>query len=102
MVGRLALGDQQIDQSGTLALLQYGGSDAASKLARQLITTELNLAVGSDPLDILATVEAAHAFLADWPPGSRPRGPDRAEANRLKDILDAYNNPGCTPVAVLP
>ncbi len=101
-LSELALGDQQIDQSGTLALLQYGGSDAASKLARQLITTELNLAVGSDPLDILATVEAAHAFLADWPPGSRPRGPDRAEANRLKDILDAYNNPGCTPVAVLP
>jgi len=49
---------------------------------------------GSDP-SILPTVEAADAFLVEYPPGSRPRGEAGDEAERLKDELDEYNNREC-------
>ncbi len=91
--------DGEYDAPAMHYILSYNGPDAATKLARQLVATRLNLAVGSD-LFILPVVEAADAFLGDFPPGSRPSGGDRQEANALKDELDAYNNLDCeeTPV----
>ena len=93
-VQSLEIGDQIYDAAGLLELLQYGGPDASHTLARQLVATKLNLANGTDPY-IVPTVEAADAFLTVFPPGSNPRGQDRAEGLAIKDDLDAYNNLDC-------
>ena len=97
----LVLGGVEVGAQGMLDLLRYGGRDAASKLARQLVAAKLNLRVGSDPA-ILPVVGDADAFLAVFPPGSDPRGGDRGTANALKDELDAYNNRDCVEVPVDP
>ncbi len=94
-VTELTIGGITYDEAGILALLNYGGPDAATRLAKHLATTMLNLAMGSDD-SIQPTVDAADAFLVTYPPGSNPRGKARGTANALKDILDAYNNdPAC-------
>lgn len=90
----LLLGAVEYDDTALMDFLRYGGSDGSTRLARHLTATKLNLARGSDPW-ILPTVEAADAFLALLPPGSRPGGDDLSRANALKDELDAYNNSGC-------
>ena len=90
----LRLGDVVEDAPTMLSRLQYGGPDASSTLARQLVATRLNLAKGTDPF-ILPIAEAAEAFLIAHPPGSDPRGALRSEALALKDQLDAYNNLDC-------
>ena len=54
----------------------------------------MNLVNGTDPY-IVPTVEAADTFLTVFPPGSNPRGQDRAEGLAIKDDLDAYNNLDC-------
>ncbi len=87
----LVLGGVEYDAAELLAMLKYKGPDASSKLALQLVATKLNLAQGSDPI-VVPTVEEADAFLAEYPPGSDPRGSERQEANRIKDELDDYNN----------
>ena len=95
-VSSLTIGGVVYDEAGILALLNYGGPDAATRLAKHLATTMLNLEMGSDSSTIQSTVDAAQAFLADNPPGSNPRRGDRSTANDLKDVLDAYNNdPAC-------
>ncbi len=48
-VDRLVLGGIEYESAGLLELLEYGGPDAASKLARELVATKLNLAAGSPP-----------------------------------------------------
>lgn len=93
-VDYLVLGGVEYEKGTLLAFLSYNGSDAATRLAHHLTATKLNLAVGSDP-SILPTVQEADAFLAAHPPGSDPKGSLRTEANRIKDILDVYNNSGC-------
>ena len=93
-VSWLRIGDEVYDAAGLLELLQYGGPDASSTLARQLVASKLNLANGADPF-IVPTVEAADAFLALFPPGSDPSGADRDEGLAIKDELDAYNNLDC-------
>ena len=65
------------------------------------MATKFNLLVGSPP-SIIQVVDAADAFLAVFPPGSNPKGADRAQAGSLKNQLDAYNNPSCTEVPVIP
>jgi len=90
----LMLGDVLYDAEGLQDLLDYGGPDMASKLARQLVTTEFNLLSGSRD-GILPTAEAAHEFLAEHPPGSKPRGQDKRIAEELKDELEAYNDAEC-------
>ena len=74
-VDYLVLGGVEYGAAELLELLEYNGPDAASKLARQLVATKLNLAVGSDPF-IVPVVEEADLFLVDFPPGSNPRGVD--------------------------
>ncbi len=93
-VDRLTLGGVEYGDVELMGFLQYGGPDAASKLAHHLVATKLNLANGTDPF-ILPIVEAADAFLQDFPPGSNPKGADRKRGNELKDQLDAYNNLHC-------
>jgi uncharacterized repeat protein (TIGR01451 family) len=90
----LRLGDVVYDDVSLAALLAGGGPDQSDHLARQLVATRFNLSMGSDP-SIQPTVEAADAFLVEYPPGSRPRGEAGDEAERLKDELDEYNNREC-------
>jgi len=85
------MGGVEYDAAEMLAFLNAKGGDATFHLALQLVATKLNLARGSDP-SIVGTVVDADAFLALYPPGSNPRGSARQEADRLKDLLDVYNN----------
>ncbi|HEX7184807.1 MAG TPA: Calx-beta domain-containing protein [Thermoanaerobaculia bacterium] len=100
-VQSLVIGGVEYNASGLSALLSYNGSDAASHLARQLVATELNLRVGSDP-SILPIVRQAHDLLVLYPSGSNPRGAARDQVNQVKDRLDAYNNLPCQEDPVIP
>jgi hypothetical protein len=100
-VESLVIGAVEVNAEEMMALLEYKGPDAANHLARQLVATKLNLLVGSDPWS-LPTVEEADAFVTEYPPGSNPRGAARTEGNGIKDVLDGYNNSGCTEVPVVP
>lgn len=95
----MEIGGVEIDDATMMAYLSAGGSDAATRLAHHLVATKLNLARGADPdlvaPSILAAVVDADQFLADHPPGSDPRGEARDEANRLKDLLDRFDNVRC-------
>lgn len=93
-VDYLVVGEVEHDEAGMAELLSGHGPDAANILARQLAATKLNLLIGSPP-DILPSVEAADALLAEHPPGSDPRGTVREELLAIKDVLDAYNNLDC-------
>ena len=90
-----------VSNQATVDLLSDNGPDASNHLARQLIATQLNLLVGSDPT-ILPVVDDADAFLEVFPPGSDPQGADRQQADAIKDQLDAYNNPDCVQTPVDP
>lgn len=87
----ILMGGVEYEAEEMLAFLNAKGGDATLHLALQLVATKLNLARGSEP-SIVPTVEASDAFLELHPPGSDPRGEARTEAERLKDLLDAYNN----------
>ena len=97
----LVIGGVEIDAQTLLDLLSYNGPDASNHLARQLIATQLNLLVGSDP-NILPVVDDADAFLEVFPPGSDPQGADQQQADAIKNELDAYNNPDCVQTPVDP
>ncbi len=90
-VDSLTLGSITYNKTQLMAFFDYAGPDPATKLAIQLIATKLNLLRGSDP-SIQPVVAQADAFLAIYPPGSNPKGAARTEANRIKDLLDGYNN----------
>ena len=90
-VSALTLGGVRYNATALMGFLQYGGSEGSRRLARHLTATKLNLAAGSEP-SILPTVQLADAFLAAHPPGSNPQDEALTEANRIKDLLDAYNN----------
>lgn len=100
-VQSLVIGGVAYGAPGMAELLSYNGVDASNHLARQLVATELNLLVGSDPA-ILPVVAQAHALLAAHPPGSKPSGALKEQVNAVKDQLDAYNNSGCEQVPVIP
>ncbi|HEV8631119.1 MAG TPA: choice-of-anchor A family protein, partial [Thermoanaerobaculia bacterium] len=89
-VQQLQLGAVVYNQSGILTLLNYGGTDAATKLARALASTKLNQASGFSHPNLPAIVQQADAFLASHAPGSNPRGAAQTQANNLKSQLEAY------------
>jgi hypothetical protein len=93
----LSIGGVEYDSATLLWLLSYSGSDVSHELARELVATKLNLAIGSDP-SILATVKAADEYLRWFPPGSQPSGQDKQEGKDLLDALTPYNDSGCTPL----
>ena len=97
----LDLGGVEYEMAALLEFLDANARDASLALARQLVATKLNLAVGSDPF-ILTTVEEADHFLVEFSPGSNPRGDDRQRALALKNDLDAYNNLDCEETPVIP
>ncbi|HEV8578898.1 MAG TPA: Calx-beta domain-containing protein [Thermoanaerobaculia bacterium] len=101
LASSLVLGGRWYGATDLAGFLAYNGPDASKHLARQLVATKFNLLVGSPP-SIIPVVDAADAFLADFPPGSNPKGADKARADSLKNQLDAYNNPSCTEVPVNP
>lgn len=68
------------------------GSDASTALARMLIAAKFSILNGSSPQSYADEIEEADEFLADYPPGSDPRGSRRNRANSLKDDLDCYVN----------
>ena len=94
-VSSLVLGNVQYNASQLLGFLSYGGSDAATKLARQLTGAKLNVLSGADA-SIQSVIDSADAFLASNPPGSKPKGSAKNQAEALKDTLDAYNTQECT------
>lgn len=95
-VTSLTIGGVTYNQTQLLAHLNSNSSDASRLLIKQLVGTMLNLAMGSDPSTIQNTVNAANTFLVSFPPGSNPKGSNRAYALSLKDALDKYNNdPAC-------
>ncbi|HVG10275.1 MAG TPA: Calx-beta domain-containing protein [Thermoanaerobaculia bacterium] len=100
-VQALVLGGVRYNASGLMSLLSYEGPDASIHLARQLAATELNLLMGSSP-SILPVVSQAHAFLVAHPPGSKPSGALKEQANAIKTPLEAFNTSGCVEVPVIP
>jgi len=93
-VDRLTVGAEELDEQALIELLDLGGGDFATKLAKELVATKFNLAEGSEPW-ILPQVEAADEFLVEFPPGSDPKGPDASEAKALRKQLIRYNDSDC-------
>ena len=91
----LPIGGTVYPAVGLLDLLRYGGPDAATKLARQLVAAKLNVLSGSDS-SIEPVMDTADAFLVEFPPGSDPDGADQDYALMLRDLLEDYNH-SCTP-----
>lgn len=94
-VASLPIGAVTYAVPGALTLLNYGGPDSATKLARALVATKLNQASGYDSPGLAALVSSADGFLATYPPGSNPRGSARNTANALKDALEAHYQGEC-------
>jgi len=92
----LEIGDVEYGTADLLLLLSYSGPNVPSQLARQLVATKLNLAVGSDPW-IVPTVEEADLYLTAWPPGSEPSKSEKQRGQQLTESLQGYNEGGCAP-----
>jgi hypothetical protein len=97
----LTLGSQTYNDTQMMAFLGYGASDSATHLARQLVATKLNLAVGSEP-SILPDVNTADLLLTAFPPGSNPAGADKTQVDAVKNRLEAYNTRQCGNDPVIP
>jgi hypothetical protein len=93
-VDRLTIGAEELNRQELIDLLDMGGGDRATRLARELVVTKLNLAEGSDPR-VLPVVEAADAFLVEFPPGSDSHGANAARARILRRLLLRYNRLHC-------
>lgn len=79
-------------------LKAHKGSDAGPKLKAQLLAAKLNIELGDVPIAdqqaIAQTIIAADKLLAKdgCDPDTGKRGADRAEAQALHALLDAFNN----------
>jgi hypothetical protein len=73
-------------------LYQPEESDAATILARQLISSVLNLLNGSDTEAIENIMIDADQWLMDHPPGSKLEEGDQQVGLTLAETLDAYND----------
>ena len=100
------LGSQTYTETELLALLNTRTKgDASLILADQLIAALLNIANGSDPTSISATITSANALLATFsgklPYNVPPSSPVGQQMISLAQTLDSYNNglltPNCTP-----
>ena len=108
-VGALMLGGQTYSERELLRVLRMPiggspGSDASLILARQLIAAKLNIANGSDPTAIPATVADADRLLAAFggklPYGVRPSSTLGHAMVNDAGLLDAYNSGRQTPTCV--
>ncbi len=101
-VSSLTLGSQAYAQAELLTLLTARvGGDASLLLARKLIPAKLNIANGSDPTPIAATIADADGLLSDFA-GKLPYGVDASSATKRAmmhdaSILATYNGGALTP-----
>jgi len=103
-VTSLTLGRQSYTQAALLALFDTPPrGDASLILAYQLITAKLNLANGSDPTPIRATITDADSLLSQF--GATNRLPYNVQTSSAigqqmvndANVLDRYNNGDLTP-----
>jgi len=101
-VSSLTLGSQAYVQAELLTLLTARvGGDASLLLARKLIPAKLNIANGSDPTPIAATIADADGLLSDFA-GKLPYDVDPSSATKRAmmhdaSILATYNAGALTP-----
>jgi hypothetical protein len=102
-VHSLTLGTQIYNMGLLLAILNTpSGGDASIILAKQLIAAKLNIANGSDPTPIAATIATADALLDGCvlPCHVPPSSTLGMQMTAAAAILDQYNNgqltPGCS------
>jgi len=105
-VSSLTLGSQTYSQAELLTILGTPvRGDASLILADQLIAAKLNIANGSNPAPISATIADADSLLSGFA-GKLPYGVDPSSATGQAMVndaskLDSYNNgaltPDCTP-----
>ncbi len=97
----LMLGDQNYDQADLLDILRTPPKkgDARYILAHQLIAAKLNVANGSDDMDIDDAISDGDMWLTSYPlppAGSMmPAGSDREEMVEVAEMLDMWNNLHC-------
>jgi hypothetical protein len=104
-VDSLLLGSQTYTKAQLLSLLTPGGSDASRILALQLIAAKLNVAAGSNPTPLAATIASADSVLSGLagrlPYNVKPASATGATMTGLASTLESYNKgaftPGCTP-----
>ena len=84
--------------------IAHGEPDASLILARQLIAAKLNIAAGSDPTTIAATVADADRLLAQFggklPHGVAPSSDLGRSMVSDAQVLRSYNNGRQTPMCV--
>jgi hypothetical protein len=103
-VTSLTLGTVVYNQAQLLSILNTPAKgDASIILAYQLIAAKLNIANGSDPTPIAATIATADGLLDGCvlPCNVKPSSPLGQQMTAAAAILDQYNNglltPDCTP-----
>lgn len=103
-VTSLTLGTVVYNQSQLLGILNTPAKgDASIVLAYQLIAAKLNIANGSDPAPIAATIATADGLLGSCvlPCHVKPSSLLGGQMTAAADILNQYNNglltPDCTP-----
>jgi hypothetical protein len=105
-VTSLTLGSETYTQAELLTLLRTPvRGDASLILAHQLIAAKLNIANGSDPAPVSATIADADSLLSGFtgklPYHVRPSSPSGQARVGDAATLDGYNNgqltPDCTP-----
>lgn len=104
-VSSLVLGSQTYTKAQLLTLLGSNGSDASRILAAQLIAAKLNVASGSSPTAVAATIASADTLLSGLS-GALPYNIKTSSATgktmtQLATTLESYNKrlltPVCTP-----
>lgn len=102
----LSLGNQTHTQAELLTILSTpSGGDASLTLADQLIAAELNIANGSDPAPVSATIAEADSLLSTFsgklPYNVKPSSATGKEMLSLAATLEQYNSglltPTCSP-----
>jgi hypothetical protein len=105
-VTSLTLGSETYTEAELLAILRTPvRGDASLILAHQLIAAKLNIANGSDPAPVSATIADADSLLSGFagrlPYHVRPSSPIGQAMISDAEMLDSYNNgqltPDCSP-----
>jgi hypothetical protein len=101
-VSSLTLGSQTYSQAALLAILTAPvRGDASLILAHQLIAAKLNIANGSNPTPVSATIAAADSLLGGFsgklPYHVRPSSATGQAMVNFASALDSYNNDALTP-----
>ena len=98
-VGSLTLGPTLYNQANLLDILNTPvKGDASVNLAHQLIAAKLNIANGSDPAPVAATIAVADGLLGPSIPQNVKSKTMTGQAMlAAKDVLDMYNNGQLTP-----